>query len=155
MVNSTWSRALNQQLTAKERTPFFIISNRASCPRPEALRMGGQPERQPSAAQLSRISTGDESCMPGSVGTGMYPICPGFEAVAYGIGPWSKSSSVGKSGRTKASPKPPHWWPIFTGVLQKQGIEPDPQILAYATTYENKRADLSRCRFHIEKPSYL
>jgi hypothetical protein len=49
---------------------------------------------------------------------------------------WSKWQ---KEGLTEHS----NWWPeVYRLACQYQGIEPDPQLLGYTSTYENARADL-------------
>ena len=36
-----------------------------------------------------------------------------------------------------------NWWPeVYTEACKKWNIEPDPNVLAYDTTYETVRADL-------------
>jgi hypothetical protein len=38
-----------------------------------------------------------------------------------------------------------NWWPeLYADFCKRQGLEPDPEALKYATTYEATRADLEK-----------
>ena len=38
-----------------------------------------------------------------------------------------------------------NWWPeVYRLACQYQGLEPDPRLLGYSTTYESARADLKQ-----------
>jgi hypothetical protein len=64
-------------------------------------------------------------------------------AVQYGDQCWSKV--LMDWGKWKEEGRTAHrnWWPeVYQEACAKWGIEPEPDVLAYATTYEAVRADL-------------
>jgi hypothetical protein len=64
-------------------------------------------------------------------------------ALEYGDACWSKVLSNWATVRDTGLTKHENWWPaIYTQACKTWGVEPDPKVLAYAETYEGKRADL-------------
>jgi hypothetical protein len=65
------------------------------------------------------------------------------EALAYGDECWSKILSNWAAVRDQGLTEHANWWPeIYLQACRSWGIEPDPKVLAYAVTYEGRRADL-------------
>jgi hypothetical protein len=65
------------------------------------------------------------------------------QAIAYGDQCWSRILSDWTSVRDRGLTQHENWWPaIYRQACRSWGIEPDPKVLAYSTTYENTRADL-------------
>jgi hypothetical protein len=65
------------------------------------------------------------------------------KALAYGDQCWSKILSNWRSVRDRGLTRHENWWPgIYTQACAAEGEAPDPHVLAYATTYEDARADL-------------
>jgi hypothetical protein len=65
------------------------------------------------------------------------------EAVRYGDECWSRVLMNWESWRQKGLTQHRNWWPdLYREACDRWGIEPDPKVLAYSTTYETVRADL-------------
>jgi hypothetical protein len=65
------------------------------------------------------------------------------QAIDYGDVCWSKILSNWTTVRDQGLTQHANWWPaIYRQACAAWGIEPDPQVLAYAVTYEAQRADL-------------
>ena len=65
------------------------------------------------------------------------------QALAYGDQCWSKILSNWSAVRDQGLTEHENWWPnIYRQACRNWGIEADRQVLAYAQTYEDQRADL-------------
>jgi hypothetical protein len=65
------------------------------------------------------------------------------KALAYGDECWSRILSNWTTVRDQGLTTHANWWPtIYQQACQTWGVEPDPKVLAYHTTYEAQRADL-------------
>jgi hypothetical protein len=65
------------------------------------------------------------------------------KAVAYGDECWSRILSNWRQVLDQGFTQHENWWPaLYRNACQSWGTEPDPQVLAYSTTYEGSRADL-------------
>ncbi len=65
------------------------------------------------------------------------------EAMDYGNKCWTSILLDFNKYREQGLTEHRNWWPeIYRKACKHWGVEPDPAILAYNTTYENKRADL-------------
>jgi len=65
------------------------------------------------------------------------------EALDYGDKCWSKILSNWHSVRDQGLTRHENWWPdVYRQACVAWGVEPDPDVLAYAETYESQRADL-------------
>jgi hypothetical protein len=65
------------------------------------------------------------------------------EAIDYGDQCWSRILSNWTTVRDQGLTKHENWWPgIYFQACQTWGEPPDPEVLAYAETYEGTRADL-------------
>jgi hypothetical protein len=65
------------------------------------------------------------------------------EATAYGDRCWSQIASDYRALKEKGLTNHRNWWPdVYRTACRHWGIEPDPHVLAFDTTYEAKRADL-------------
>jgi hypothetical protein len=65
------------------------------------------------------------------------------EAITYGDKAWSKILVDWSKWKKEGLTEHWNWWPeVYRVACQYQGIEPDPQLLGYSSTYENARADL-------------
>jgi hypothetical protein len=64
-------------------------------------------------------------------------------AVDYGDECWSKVLMDWGRWKEEGLTKHRNWWPdVYRDACARWGIEPDPAVLAYSTTYEAVRADL-------------
>jgi hypothetical protein len=148
MINSTWSRCLNQQLTAKERHAVLYYIEQGLMPKTgkryewEVSRKGSHPI----ATTFQDFDWADE-VLHARIGRDWYVTdMPGAsDAVAYGDRSWSKVLVGWKDWQNQGLTEHRNWWPdLYRAYCKNKGIEPDPKILAFDTTYENKRADLKQ-----------
>ena len=65
------------------------------------------------------------------------------EALAYGDACWSRILSNWATVREQGLTNHENWWPaIYRQACKTWEVAPDPEVLAFAETYEGKRADL-------------
>jgi hypothetical protein len=65
------------------------------------------------------------------------------KALDYGDKCWSRILSNWQAVKDKGLTRHENWWPtVYEQACANWGERPDPKVLAYATTYENARADL-------------
>jgi hypothetical protein len=65
------------------------------------------------------------------------------KALAYGDECWNKITSNWHEVKDRGLTSHENWWPaLYRNACEAWGEQPDPNVLAYATTYEGKRADL-------------
>ena len=65
------------------------------------------------------------------------------EALEYGDRCWSKILSNWHAVREQGLTRHENWWPdVYRQACAAWGVAPDPDVLAYAETYESTRADL-------------
>jgi hypothetical protein len=65
------------------------------------------------------------------------------EALAHGDRAWSKIVVDWKKWKSDGLTEHHNWWPsAYLLACQQRGVAPDPDVLAYNTTYESTRADL-------------
>lgn len=145
--NFTWSLGLNTTLTAKERHGVLYTIEQGLMPR----KTGKQYEWEVAVASANPLSTmiqdydwADE-VLHARIGRDW--IVPELgtqtEAIAFGDKAWSKILVDWKKWKEDGLTEHRNWWPeIYRAACQNQGVEPDPRLLAYDTTYETARADL-------------
>jgi hypothetical protein len=148
MINSTWSRCLNQQLKPKERHAVLYYIEQGLMPK-----TGKRHEWEVSRASHSPLATtfqdfdwADE-VLHARVGRDWYvaDMPTPTEAVHYGDECWSKVLVGWKNWKDEGLTQHRNWWPdLYRAYCKHEGIEPDPKVLAYDTTYETKRADLKQ-----------
>ena len=145
--NFTWSLGLNTMLTAKERHAVLYTIEQGLMPR----RTGKQYEWEvavasanPLAAMIQDYDWADE-ILHARIGRDwiVSEIGSQAEATAYGDKSWSKILVDWKKWKEDGLTEHRNWWPeIYRIACQRQGVEPDPKLLFYDTTYEKARADL-------------
>ncbi len=65
------------------------------------------------------------------------------DAVDYGDRAWSKVLVGWRQWRDEGLTEHRNWWPdVYGEYCAAQGIAPDPAVMAFNETYEQKRADL-------------
>jgi hypothetical protein len=65
------------------------------------------------------------------------------KTLEYGDRCWSRILSNWQQVKDNGMTQHANWWPaIYTQACLSWGVTPDPKVLAYATTYEDARADL-------------
>jgi hypothetical protein len=146
-LNFTWSLGLNTRLTAKERHGVLFTIEQGLMPK----KIGKEYEWEVAVATADPLTSliqdydwADE-VLHARIGREWFvpEIGSQTEAMAYGDKAWSKILVDWKKWKEEGLTEHRNWWPeIYRAACRHWGIEPDPQILVYSTTYENTRADL-------------
>jgi hypothetical protein len=146
MVNFTWALALNTQLKPLERHAVLYFIEQGLMPKmgkrfewDTALASG-----DPLAAVIQDFDWADE-VLHARVGRDWYlkEFADPKEAVRYGDECWSKVLMGWRQWRDEGLTQHRNWWPdVYRDACRAWGVEPDPQVLAYDTSYETVRADL-------------
>ncbi len=146
MVNFTWSLALNTQLKPIERHAVLYFIEQGLMPR-NGKRFEwevAQASHNPLSALFQDYDWADE-VLHARIGRDWY--LPAFSdpktAVKYGDDCWSKVLMGWTSWRDRGLTQHRNWWPdAYREACIHWKIEPDPKVLAFATSYEQVRADL-------------
>jgi hypothetical protein len=146
MINFTWSLGLNTQLTPMERHGVLYFIEQGLMPKTGKRYEWevGQKSHCPLSALFQDYDWADE-VLHARIGRDWY--LPNFksahEGVAYGDQCWSKVLMGWRQWRDEGLTDHRNWWPdCYKDACKSWGIEPDPQVLAYSTSYEQVRADL-------------
>jgi hypothetical protein len=146
MVNFTWSLALNTQLKPIERHAVLYFIEQGLMPKTgkrfewEVGRASGNPL----AALFQDYDWADE-VLHAKIGRDWYlkEFKNPAEATRYGDECWSKVLMGWGEWRKQGLTQHRNWWPdIYREGCRSWGIEPDPEVLAFSTSYEAVRADL-------------
>ena len=145
-VNFTWSLALNTQLKPLERHAVLYFIEQGLMPKTgkrfeweTGLASGDE-----FAAMCQDYDWADE-VLHARIGRDWYVKAIGDpqKAVAYGDECWSRVLIDWQSYRKAGLTQHENWWPAtYREWCRVHGQTPDPAILAYATSYEQVRADL-------------
>jgi len=146
MVNFTYSLGLNTQLTPIERHAvlYFIEQGLMSKTGKRFEWEVGQKSGNPLSALFQDYDWADE-VLHAKIGRDWYlkEFDNAQEAVRYGDECWSKVLIGWREWRDKGLTQHRNWWPeTYRDACKAWGVEPDPKILAFNTTYEQVRADL-------------
>jgi hypothetical protein len=148
-LNFTWSLGLNTQLTPKDRHAVLYTIEQGLMPK----RNGKENEWEIALATANRLTSliqdydwADEVLHARIGREWLVPqIGSQVEALAYGDNAWSRILVDWAKWRDDGMTEHRNWWPdVYREACQSWGIEPDPALLAYNTTYENTRADLKQ-----------
>jgi hypothetical protein len=146
MVNFTWSLALNTQLKPIERHAVLYFIEQGLMPKTgkrfewEVAQQSGNPL----SALFQDFDWADE-VLHARIGRDWYlkEFSNTSEAVKYGDQCWSRVLIGWRSWRDEGLTQHRNWWPeVYRAACKSWGVQPDPEVLAYATTYEAVRADL-------------
>ena len=146
MINFTWSLALNTQLKPIERHAVLYFIEQGLMPK-TGKRFEwevGMASHNPLSALFQDYDWADE-VLHARIGRDWYvkEFEDAHQAVRYGDKCWSNVLMNWENWRTQGLTQHRNWWPeLYQAACQKWGIEPDPKVLAYSTTYQNVRADL-------------
>lgn len=146
MINFTWSLALNTQLKPIERHAVLYFIEQGLMPK-NGKRFEwevGRASRNPLAALFQDYDWADE-VLHARIGRDWYlkEFKDARQAVRYGDDCWSKVLMNWENWRQEGRTQHRNWWPgLYREACRHWGVEPDPKVLAFATTYQNVRADL-------------
>lgn len=146
MVNYTWSLALNTQLKPIERHAVLYFIEQGLMPK-NGKRFEwevGRASQNPLAALFQDYDWADE-VLHARIGRDWYlkEFKDPQQAVRYGDQCWSRVLMDWETWRRQGLTEHRNWWPdLYRAACQRWGIEPDPAVLAYSTTYQTVRADL-------------
>lgn len=146
MVNFTWSMALNTQLKPIERHAVLYYIEQGLMPKTGKRYEWevGVASKNPLAATFQDYDWADE-VLHARIGRDWYlkEFDDPKEAVQYGDDCWSKVLMGWEEWRKKGLTEHRNWWPdVYREACKKRGVEPDPKVLSYHTTYQEVRADL-------------
>jgi hypothetical protein len=148
MVNSTWSRALNLELTPKERHAVLYFIEQGLMPK-TGKRFEwevAQQAHQPISTTFQDFDWADE-VLHARIGRDWYvaDMPNAAEAIEYGDKTWSKATSGWGKWKEEGLTQHRNWWPdLYQAYCESKGIAPDPEMLAYGESYDGKRADLNK-----------
>lgn len=146
MINFTWSLGLNTQLTPMERHGVLYFIEQGLMPK-SGKRYEWEVALQshhPLAGLFQDYDWADE-VLHARIGRDWYlkEFKSAAEGTAYGDRCWSKVLVGWRQWREEGLTEHRNWWPdCYRQACAHWGIEPDPKALAFATTYEQVRADL-------------
>ena len=146
MINYTWSLALNTQLKPIERHAVLYFIEQGLMPK-NGKRFEwevGIASHNPLSALFQDYDWADE-VLHARIGRDWYlkDFKNPQEAVRYGDECWSRVLMNWENWRQQGLTQHRNWWPdLYREGCRRWGIEPDPKVLAYSTTYQSVRADL-------------
>jgi hypothetical protein len=146
MVNFTWSLGLNTQLTPMERHAVLYFIEQGLMPK-KGKRYEWEVARKskhPLSALFQDYDWADE-VLHARIGRDWYlkEFSSAADGIDYGDKCWSKVLIGWRQWRDTGLTQHRNWWPdCYRAACKSAGVQPDPMVLAYSTTYENIRADL-------------
>jgi hypothetical protein len=146
MINFTWSLGLNTQLTPMERHGVLYFIEQGLMPK-NGKRYEWEVAVQsnnPLCALFQDYDWADE-VLHARIGRDWYlkEFKQASEGIAYGDRCWSKVLVGWRQWRDDGLTQHRNWWPdCYRAACQSRGVEPDPIVLSYQTSYEQVRADL-------------
>jgi hypothetical protein len=148
MVNFTWSMALNTQLKPIERHAVLYFIEQGLMPRTGKRYEWevGVASKNPLAATFQDYDWADE-VLHARIGRDWYlkEFDDPRQAVKYGDDCWSKVLMGWEEWRNQGLTQHRNWWPeVYKQACERWGVQPDPKVLAYNTTYQAVRADLKQ-----------
>ncbi len=145
-INFTWSLALNSQLKPLERHAVLYFIEQGLMPKTgkrfeweTAIASG-----EGFAALVQDYDWADE-VLHARIGRDWYvsQIGDRKKAIEYGDECWSRVLIDWRSYIERGLTRHENWWPaLYTEWCRLRGEKPDPEVLAYGTSYEAVRADL-------------
>jgi hypothetical protein len=145
-ITHNWSLRLNTECTPIERHAvlYFIEQGLMTKTGKRYEWEVGKESGIPLAATIQDYDWADE-VLHAQLGRQWYIPQVGTwkEALDYGDKCWSRILSNWHTVRDQGLTRHDNWWPaVYLQACQCWGTPPDPQVLAYAETYEGQRADL-------------
>jgi hypothetical protein len=145
-INFTWSLALNTQLKAIERHAVLYFIEQGLMPK-----TGKRFEWEVGLASgdlfsaLAQDFDWADEVLHARIGRDWYvrEMGDAKAATAYGDECWLRVLIDWEKYRTEGLTAHENWWPgLYSAWCEAHAMEPDPRVLAYATNYSQKRADL-------------
>jgi hypothetical protein len=146
MVNFTWSLGLNIQLTPRERHGVLYFIEQGLMPK-TGKRFEWETavaSHNPLSALIQDYDWADE-VLHARIGRDWYVSTfeNPKEAIEWGDRCWSKVVMGWKEWREEGLTAHRNWWPgLYENFCARQGLDPEPAVLAFSTSYELQRADL-------------
>jgi hypothetical protein len=146
MVNFTWSLGLNTQLKPFERHAVLYFIEQGLMPK-NGKRFEwevGQASGNPLSALFQDYDWADE-VLHAKIGRDWYlsQFDDPKTAIQYGDRAWSRVLMGWSKWREEGLTQHRNWWPeTYREACKHWGVEPDPEVSSYSTTYEQVRADL-------------
>jgi hypothetical protein len=146
-LNFTWSLGMNTVLTPKERHAVLYTIEQGLMPKKTGKEYEWEvavATANPLTAMIQDYDWADE-VLHARIGREwiVAEIGSQVEALAYGDRAWTKILVDWKKWKDDGLTEHRNWWPeIYGQACHNEGVAPDPELLAYSTTYENARADL-------------
>jgi hypothetical protein len=146
MVNFTWSLCLNTQLKPIERHAVLYFIEQGLMPR-NGKRFEWEVGQQSGLGLSALFQDYDwaDEVLHAKVGRDWYlkEFPDARKAVQYGDECWSKVLMNWENWRKDGKTQHRNWWPeLYREACKHWGMEPDPKVMAFSTTYETVRADL-------------
>lgn len=146
MINYTWSLALNTQLKPVERHAVLYFIEQGLMPK-NGKRFEWQigcASRNPLSALFQDYDWADE-VLHARIGRDWYlkEFANAQEGVRYGDQCWSRVLMNWENWRQQGLTQHRNWWPeLYRDACRHWGVQPNPEVLAYSTTYQSVRPDL-------------
>ncbi len=145
-INFTWSLALNTQLTPVERHAVLYFIEQGLMPK-TGKRFEWEVGTASGNAYARMVQDYDwaDEVLHAHIGREWFVRAYGDakKAIDYGDASWSKVLIDWASYRDKGLTRHDNWWPgLYLEWCTVNGTKPDPEVLAYNTSYEAARADL-------------
>ncbi|HTU50769.1 MAG TPA: hypothetical protein VMF56_09255, partial [Acidobacteriaceae bacterium] len=146
-LNFTWSLMLNTQLTPLQRHAVLYAIEQGLMPK----KNGKEYEWEVALATSDHLTTliqdydwADEILHARIGRNWLVPELGGqMRALAEGEACWTRIFVSYDSWRDRGLTQHYNWWPaIYREACKYWGIQPDPEVLAFDTSYESKRPDL-------------
>ena len=146
MVNHTWSYILNTQQDPKARHAVLFFIEQGLMPKTGKRHewIVSQEAGSPLAVTFQDFDWADE-VLHARIGRDWYvaDMPSSKEAIEFGDKSWSTIMSGYDQFRREGRTQHRNWWPdLYRAWCASNGTEPDPECLAFDTSYEGKRADL-------------
>ena len=146
MINFTWSMALNTQLKPIERHAVLYFIEQGLMPKTGKRYEWevGLASKNPLSATFQDYDWADE-VLHARIGRDWYlkEFDDPKQAVKYGDDCWSKVLMGWEEWRKRGLTQHRNWWPdVYRQACEHWGVQPDPKVLVYNTTYQTVRADL-------------
>lgn len=146
-LNFTWSLQLNTKLQPHERHAVLFSIEQGLMPADTGKKMEydiADATRDPLLKEIQDYDWADE-ILHARIGRDWF--VKGFgalrEAEEFGGKCWSRALQDWGAWKEQGLTQHRNWWPdVYRAACRHWAIEPDPAVLAWSETYENKRADL-------------